>query len=126
MGKQKRIPQDLWDMLNTQQVHCAGLIEDKNKLISELQQARLPAPTLPGGLRLGDWTGLFALPEWKNVGASLHCSDYCTAQAINSTGRKSFVVILELLVTLERCMLVANAVSDFTFSIKEWNLICSI
>lgn len=43
-GKQKRIPQDLWDMLNTQQVHCAGLIEDKNKLISELQQARLPAP----------------------------------------------------------------------------------
>ncbi|XP_058407608.1 dynein regulatory complex protein 1 [Diceros bicornis minor] len=37
-GKQKRIPQDLWDMLNTQQVHCAGLIEDKNKLISELQQ----------------------------------------------------------------------------------------
>ncbi|XP_027479967.1 dynein regulatory complex protein 1 isoform X1 [Zalophus californianus] len=36
--KQKRIPQDLWDMLNTQQMHCAGLIEDKNKLISELQQ----------------------------------------------------------------------------------------
>lgn len=39
-GKQKRIPQDLWEMLNTQQVHCAGLIEDKNKLINELQQAR--------------------------------------------------------------------------------------
>nr|XP_045004705.1 dynein regulatory complex protein 1 isoform X2 [Jaculus jaculus] len=37
-GKQKRIPQDLWEMLNTQQQHCAGLIEDKNKLISELQQ----------------------------------------------------------------------------------------
>ncbi|XP_039743556.1 dynein regulatory complex protein 1 isoform X5 [Pteropus medius] len=37
-GKQKRIPQDLWEMLNTQQVHCAGLIEDKNKLINELQQ----------------------------------------------------------------------------------------
>uniref|UniRef100_A0A673UBK5 Dynein regulatory complex protein 1 n=1 Tax=Suricata suricatta TaxID=37032 RepID=A0A673UBK5_SURSU len=37
-GKQKRIPQDLWDMLNTQKAHCAGLIEDKNKLISELQQ----------------------------------------------------------------------------------------
>ncbi|XP_040849882.1 dynein regulatory complex protein 1 isoform X2 [Ochotona curzoniae] len=37
-GKQKRIPQDLWEVLNTQQVHCAGLIEDKNKLISELQQ----------------------------------------------------------------------------------------
>ncbi|XP_037384256.1 dynein regulatory complex protein 1 [Talpa occidentalis] len=37
-GKKKRIPQDLWDMLNAQQVHCAGLIEDKNKLISELQQ----------------------------------------------------------------------------------------
>lgn len=40
-GKQKRIPQDLWEVLNTQQVHCAGLIEDKNKLISELQQASL-------------------------------------------------------------------------------------
>ncbi|XP_007937099.1 dynein regulatory complex protein 1 [Orycteropus afer afer] len=37
-GKQKKIPQELWDMLNTQQLHCAGLIEDKNKLISELQQ----------------------------------------------------------------------------------------
>ncbi|KAM5254033.1 dynein regulatory complex protein 1 isoform 1-T2 [Hipposideros larvatus] len=37
-GKQKTIPQELWEMLNTQQVHCAGLIEDKNKLISELQQ----------------------------------------------------------------------------------------
>ncbi|XP_059749407.1 dynein regulatory complex protein 1 isoform X2 [Balaenoptera ricei] len=37
-GKQKRIPQELWEMLNAQQVHCAGLIEDKNKLISELQQ----------------------------------------------------------------------------------------
>ncbi|KAI5125257.1 Dynein Regulatory Complex Protein 1 [Manis pentadactyla] len=37
-GKLKRIPQDLWDMLSAQQVHCAGLIEDKNKLISELQQ----------------------------------------------------------------------------------------
>uniref|UniRef100_A0A8C3WEN3 Dynein regulatory complex protein 1 n=1 Tax=Catagonus wagneri TaxID=51154 RepID=A0A8C3WEN3_9CETA len=37
-GKQKRIPQELWEILNTQQVHCAGLIEEKNKLISELQQ----------------------------------------------------------------------------------------
>ncbi|XP_015990616.1 dynein regulatory complex protein 1 isoform X1 [Rousettus aegyptiacus] len=37
-GKQKRIPQELWEMLNNQQVHCAGLIEDKNKLINELQQ----------------------------------------------------------------------------------------
>ncbi|KAM6179386.1 dynein regulatory complex protein 1 isoform 3-T3 [Erethizon dorsatum] len=37
-GRQKRIPQELWDMLITQQLHCAGLIEDKNKLISELQQ----------------------------------------------------------------------------------------
>ncbi|XP_010838897.1 PREDICTED: dynein regulatory complex protein 1 [Bison bison bison] len=37
-GKQWRIPQELWEMLNAQQVHCAGLIEDKNKLISELQQ----------------------------------------------------------------------------------------
>ena len=39
-GRQKRIPQELWEMLNTQQLHCAGLIEDKNKLISELQQVR--------------------------------------------------------------------------------------
>ncbi|GAB1297254.1 Dynein regulatory complex protein 1 [Apodemus speciosus] len=37
-GRRKRIPQELWEMLNSQQVHCAGLIEDKNKLISELQQ----------------------------------------------------------------------------------------
>lgn len=39
-GRQKRIPQELWEMLKSQQLHCAGLIEDKNKLISELQQAR--------------------------------------------------------------------------------------
>ncbi|XP_047378802.1 dynein regulatory complex protein 1 [Sciurus carolinensis] len=37
-GKRKHIPQDLWEILNTQQLHCAGLIEDKNKLINELQQ----------------------------------------------------------------------------------------
>ncbi|XP_075411924.1 dynein regulatory complex protein 1 [Tenrec ecaudatus] len=37
-GKKKKIPQELWDMLNSQQLHCAGLIEDKNKLINELQQ----------------------------------------------------------------------------------------
>ncbi|KAF6103076.1 dynein regulatory complex subunit 1 [Phyllostomus discolor] len=37
-GKEKKIPQELWEMLNTQQEHCAGLIEDKNKLINELQQ----------------------------------------------------------------------------------------
>ncbi|XP_069881275.1 dynein regulatory complex protein 1 [Dipodomys merriami] len=37
-GKRKHIPQELWEMLNHQQLHCARLIEDKNKLISELQQ----------------------------------------------------------------------------------------
>ncbi|XP_045405167.1 dynein regulatory complex protein 1 [Lemur catta] len=37
-SKQKKIPQELWEMLNAQQLRCAGLIEDKNKLISELQQ----------------------------------------------------------------------------------------
>ncbi|XP_054843506.1 dynein regulatory complex protein 1 [Eublepharis macularius] len=37
-AKEKTIPQDLWDVLNLQQQHCALLIEEKNKLISELQQ----------------------------------------------------------------------------------------
>uniref|UniRef100_A0A452HA74 Dynein regulatory complex protein 1 n=1 Tax=Gopherus agassizii TaxID=38772 RepID=A0A452HA74_9SAUR len=37
-AKEKTIPQDLWDVLNQQQQHCALLIEEKNKLISELQQ----------------------------------------------------------------------------------------
>uniref|UniRef100_A0A8D0GDR6 Dynein regulatory complex protein 1 n=1 Tax=Sphenodon punctatus TaxID=8508 RepID=A0A8D0GDR6_SPHPU len=37
-AKQKIIPQDLWDVLNQQQQQCALLIEEKNKLISELQQ----------------------------------------------------------------------------------------
>ncbi|KAM4695215.1 dynein regulatory complex protein 1 isoform 2-T2 [Discoglossus pictus] len=36
--KAKEIPQDLWELLNTQQQQCAQLIEDKNKLISDLQQ----------------------------------------------------------------------------------------
>ncbi|XP_050804733.1 dynein regulatory complex protein 1 [Gopherus flavomarginatus] len=37
-AKEKTIPQDLWEVLNQQQQHCALLIEEKNKLISELQQ----------------------------------------------------------------------------------------
>uniref|UniRef100_A0A8C0J9Z8 Dynein regulatory complex protein 1 n=1 Tax=Chelonoidis abingdonii TaxID=106734 RepID=A0A8C0J9Z8_CHEAB len=37
-AKEKTIPQDLWDLLNQQQQQCALLIEEKNKLISELQQ----------------------------------------------------------------------------------------
>ncbi|XP_038606761.1 dynein regulatory complex protein 1 [Tachyglossus aculeatus] len=37
-GKKKKIPQELWEVLVTQQQHCAQLIEEKNKLISELQQ----------------------------------------------------------------------------------------
>ncbi|XP_067414566.1 dynein regulatory complex protein 1 [Emydura macquarii macquarii] len=37
-AKKKIIPQDLWDVLNQQQQQCALLIEEKNKLISELQQ----------------------------------------------------------------------------------------
>ncbi|XP_074803436.1 dynein regulatory complex protein 1 isoform X3 [Natator depressus] len=37
-AKEKTIPQDLWDVLNQQQQQCALLIEEKNKLISELQQ----------------------------------------------------------------------------------------
>ncbi|XP_043842641.1 dynein regulatory complex protein 1 isoform X2 [Dromiciops gliroides] len=37
-SKFKRIPQELWDLLNGQQQHCAMLIEEKNKLISDLQQ----------------------------------------------------------------------------------------
>ncbi|XP_015285287.1 PREDICTED: LOW QUALITY PROTEIN: dynein regulatory complex protein 1 [Gekko japonicus] len=37
-AKEKIIPQDLWEVLNLQQQHCALLIEEKNKLISELQQ----------------------------------------------------------------------------------------
>ncbi|XP_026527238.1 dynein regulatory complex protein 1 [Notechis scutatus] len=37
-AKQKTIPQDLWEALNLQQQHCALLIEEKNKVISELQQ----------------------------------------------------------------------------------------
>ncbi|TFJ95797.1 pyridoxal-5'-phosphate-dependent protein [Platysternon megacephalum] len=36
--KEKTIPQDLWDVLNQQQQQCALLIEEKNKLVSELQQ----------------------------------------------------------------------------------------
>ncbi|KAM5165567.1 dynein regulatory complex protein 1 [Mantella aurantiaca] len=38
LGQEKQIPQDLWALLNSQQQQCAQLIEDKNKLIGELQQ----------------------------------------------------------------------------------------
>ena len=40
-SKMKRIPQELWDLLIIQQHQCAMLIEEKNKLISDLQQARI-------------------------------------------------------------------------------------
>ncbi|KAJ7341374.1 hypothetical protein JRQ81_005395 [Phrynocephalus forsythii] len=36
--KEKIVPQELWEGLNQQQMLCALLIEEKNKLISELQQ----------------------------------------------------------------------------------------
>ncbi|KAM9316350.1 dynein regulatory complex protein 1 [Gastrophryne carolinensis] len=38
LGQEKQIPQDLWALLNSQQQQCGQLIEDKNKLIGELQQ----------------------------------------------------------------------------------------
>ncbi|KAJ8009536.1 hypothetical protein DPEC_G00089900 [Dallia pectoralis] len=38
VAKRKEIPQDLRDCLNSQQQLCALIIEDKNKLIHELQQ----------------------------------------------------------------------------------------
>ncbi|XP_063296850.1 dynein regulatory complex protein 1 isoform X1 [Pelobates fuscus] len=34
----KKIPQEQWELLNSQQQQCGQLIEDKNKLIGELQQ----------------------------------------------------------------------------------------
>ncbi|XP_062979855.1 dynein regulatory complex protein 1 [Elgaria multicarinata webbii] len=37
-AKEKTVPQELWEGLNQQQLLCATLIEEKNKLISELQQ----------------------------------------------------------------------------------------
>ncbi|XP_001380235.2 dynein regulatory complex protein 1 [Monodelphis domestica] len=37
-SKTKRIPQDLWNLLTMQQQQCALLIEEKNKLIGDLQQ----------------------------------------------------------------------------------------
>ncbi|XP_051832291.1 dynein regulatory complex protein 1 isoform X2 [Antechinus flavipes] len=37
-SKKKRIPQELWELLSGQQQQCAMLIEEKNKLISDLQQ----------------------------------------------------------------------------------------
>lgn len=63
-GKQKKIPQDLWEMLNIQQVHCAGLIEDKNKLINDLQQARARVTQCQ---RWGTWLRGF---NWGNVCSS--------------------------------------------------------
>ncbi|XP_068136038.1 dynein regulatory complex protein 1 [Hyperolius riggenbachi] len=35
---EKKIPQEMWALLNSQQQQCGQLIEDKNKLIGELQQ----------------------------------------------------------------------------------------
>lgn len=37
-AKNREIPQDIWEVLNMQQQQCARLIEEKNKLIGDLQQ----------------------------------------------------------------------------------------
>ncbi|KAM9297952.1 dynein regulatory complex protein 1 [Morus bassanus] len=38
LAKEMTIPQELWQLLNQQQQQCALLLEEKNKLISDLQQ----------------------------------------------------------------------------------------
>ncbi|NXJ51555.1 DRC1 protein, partial [Spizaetus tyrannus] len=38
LAKEMTIPQELWQLLNRQQQQCALLLEEKNKLIGELQQ----------------------------------------------------------------------------------------
>ncbi|XP_071987938.1 dynein regulatory complex protein 1 [Engystomops pustulosus] len=38
LGEEKRIAEELWGLLNSQQLQCGQLIEDKNGLIGELQQ----------------------------------------------------------------------------------------
>ncbi|NXS69151.1 DRC1 protein, partial [Pandion haliaetus] len=38
LAKEMTIPQELWQLLNQQQQQCALLLEEKNKLIGELQQ----------------------------------------------------------------------------------------
>ncbi|NXS53546.1 DRC1 protein, partial [Brachypteracias leptosomus] len=38
LAKEMRIPQELWQLLNQQQQQCALLLEEKNRLISDLQQ----------------------------------------------------------------------------------------
>lgn len=101
-GKHKKIPQELWEMLNSQQVHCAGLIEDKNKLISELQQARGPGHSVPARWgRLGEggvnWViGLLLLNEnmWRPY---FRPQDAAQPRRSTLTRRKSWVVILEQL-----------------------------
>ncbi|KAG8547736.1 hypothetical protein GDO81_027623 [Engystomops pustulosus] len=40
LGEEKRIAEELWGLLNSQQLQCGQLIEDKNGLIGELQQVR--------------------------------------------------------------------------------------
>lgn len=114
-GKQKIIPQELWEMLNTQQVHCAGLIEDKNKLISDLQQARVSGHSGPaqwdraGGVSPGYW---FAFPERKTGEALRQDSECCISFSPEEEKPwcSHFRVIGFL---IERCPFVANAVSGF-------------
>ncbi|NXW98861.1 DRC1 protein, partial [Larus smithsonianus] len=38
LAEEMKIPQELWQLLNQQQQQCALLLEEKNKLISDLQQ----------------------------------------------------------------------------------------
>lgn len=72
-------------MLNNQQVHCAGLIEDKNKLINELQQARglVYSTAAVWDLAVGvNWVIVLLFlsgRKWRPY----FITQYCTAQAIN-------------------------------------------
>lgn len=99
-GIHKKIPQELWELLNSQQVHCAGLIEDKNKLISELQQARGPGHPVParwGRLGADNWViGLLLLNEklWR---PDFRPQDAAQLRRATLARRKSWVVIVERL-----------------------------
>lgn len=61
LAKEMTMPQELWQLLNQQQQQCALLLEEKNKLIGELQQ-------VAWGPGRGNWE------EWGVLSSGECCS----------------------------------------------------
>ncbi|NXU82090.1 DRC1 protein, partial [Oreotrochilus melanogaster] len=70
LAKEMRIPEELWELLNQQQQRCAELLEEKNKLIRDLQQVGNPRILQHEHQLWVEGTRPKLVPQWDKVRCS--------------------------------------------------------